>query len=186
MSPGTDRARGGLAQLGERRVRNAEVEGSNPLPSTTFRCAGRRRHRAPRPAPATTTGGEQRGAFGRKGSFFARVYVLVARIPRGWVVTYGQVARMLGAPRAARIVGWAMHGNPHGSRVPCHRVVQRGGSCSPNFGAGDPGAQRRLLEREGVRFLLDGRVDLRAHQWSTALQGPPAQMAVPRRHRRPD
>ncbi len=101
---------------------------------------------------------------GREG-FFGRVYALVARIPRGRVITYGEIARMLGAPRAARAVGWAMHGNPHGARVPCHRVVQRGGSCSPNFRAGDPGAQRRLLEREGVRFRLDGRVDLETHQW---------------------
>lgn len=114
---------------------------------------------------------------GRAG-FFSRVYALVARIPRGRVATYGDIARMLGAPRAARIVGWAMHGNPHGARVPCHRVVQRGGSCSPNFRVGDPGAQRRLLEREGVRFLLDGRVDLEIHQWR------PRPDAAARRRRR--
>ncbi|MBI2114418.1 MAG: MGMT family protein [candidate division NC10 bacterium] len=105
------------------------------------------------------------GESTRRPGFFARVYALVARIPRGRVATYGQIARMLGAPRAARMVGWAMHGNPHGARVPCHRVIQQGGTCSPNFRVGDPGAQRRLLEREGVRFLLDGRVDLAAHQW---------------------
>lgn len=106
--------------------------------------------------------------------FFDRVYALVARIPRGRVATYGQIARMLGAPRAARTVGWAMHDNPHGSRVPCHRVVQHGGTCSPNFRIGDPGAQRRLLEAEGVRFLLDGRIDMRAHQWHPALHRPRA------------
>jgi len=97
------------------------------------------------------------------------VYALVSRIPYGKVATYGQIARMLGAPRAARIVGWAMHDNPHGSRVPCHRVIQQGGTCSPNFQIGDPGAQRRLLEREGVQFLLEGRVDLEAHQWHPQL-----------------
>lgn len=101
--------------------------------------------------------------------FFDRVYALVARIPQGRVATYGQIARMLGAPRAARIVGWAMQSNPHGSRVPCHRVIQQSGTCSPNFRVGDPGAQRRLLEREGVRFLLDGRVDLEAHLWRPEL-----------------
>ncbi len=110
--------------------------------------------------------------------FFRRVYALVARIPRGRVATYGEIARMLGAPRAARAVGWAMHGNPHGPRVPCHRVVQRGGSCSPNFRVGDPGAQRRLLGREGVRFLPDGRVDLAWHQWR------PRSDAARRRRRR--
>jgi len=97
------------------------------------------------------------------------VYALVSRIPYGKVATYGQIARMLGAPRAARIVGWAMHDNPHGSRVPCHRVIQQGGTCSPNFQIGDPGAQRRLLEEEGVQFLLGGRVDLEAHQWRPTL-----------------
>src|SRR5574341_1585633 len=97
--------------------------------------------------------------------FFARVYALVARIPRGRVATYGQIARMLGAPRSARMVGWAMHGSPEGARIPCHRVIQQGGTCSPNFRAGDPGAQRRLLEAEGVKFLLDGRVDLESHLW---------------------
>lgn len=94
------------------------------------------------------------------------------------MATYGQLARLLGAPRSARIVGWAMHGNPHGSRVPCHRVVQQGGSCSPNFQAGDPGAQRRLLEREGVQFLLDGRIDMQIHQWKPELNG-----ARPRRRK---
>ncbi len=110
-----------------------------------------------------------RGANRRQAGFFDRVYALVTQIPRGRVATYGQIAKMLGAPRSARIVGWAMHGNPHGARVPCHRVIQQGGSCSANFRIGDPSAQRRLLEREGVQFLLDGRVDLAAHQWRPAL-----------------
>lgn len=116
----------------------------------------------------------RRGRFKTKREppgFFARVYALVARIPRGRVATYGQIARMLGAPRAARTVGWAMHDNPHGSRMPCHRVVQQGGSCSPNFRIGDPGAQRRVLEREGVQFLLDGRINMQVHQWQPELDG---------------
>jgi len=101
----------------------------------------------------------------QRGTFFNLVYALVRQIPLGKVATYGQIARLLGAPRSARIVGWAMHGNPYGSRVPCHRVIQQGGTCSPNFRIGDPDAQRRLLEREGVRFTLSGRVNLEAHLW---------------------
>jgi methylated-DNA-protein-cysteine methyltransferase-like protein len=108
----------------------------------------------------------------RRGSFFDDVYALVRRIPRGKVATYGQIARLLGAPRSARVVGWAMHGNPRGGRVPWQRVVQRGGGLSPNVSPGDPGRQRRLLEREGVAFRLDGRIDMAAHQWNpTAVRG---------------
>jgi methylated-DNA-protein-cysteine methyltransferase-like protein len=81
------------------------------------------------------------------------------------VATYGQIARLLGAPHGARLVGWAMHGAPPGSRVPWHRVIQQGGSLSPSVSPHDPGRQRRLLEREGVTFGLDGRVDMAAHQW---------------------
>src|SRR5574342_1013299 len=113
--------------------------------------------------------GARKARLGQDG-FFARVYALVAWITRGRVATYGQIARMLGAPRAARTVGCAMHDNPHGSRMPCHRVVQQGGSCSPNFRIGDPGAQRRVLEREGVGFLLDGRVNMQAHWWHSGLE----------------
>ena len=102
----------------------------------------------------------------RRAGFFDGVYALVKRIPRGKVATYGQIARLLGAPRCARVVGWAMHGNPHGARVPWQRVVQRGGGLSPAVCPGDPGRQRRLLEREGVTFLLDGRIDMAAHQWN--------------------
>jgi methylated-DNA-protein-cysteine methyltransferase-like protein len=119
----------------------------------------------------TWTGGgaprkQARSAKQGEDGFFARVYALVARIPRGRVATYGQIARILGAPRSARIVGWAMHDSPEGAGIPCHRVIQQGGTCSPNFRLGDPGAQRRLLEKEGVRFRLDGRVDLEAHLWN--------------------
>ncbi len=98
--------------------------------------------------------------------FFERVYALVKRIPRGRVATYAQIATLLGAPRSARVVGWAMHGTPKGSGVPWHRVVQRGGSLSPTVCPADPGRQRRLLAREGVAFRLDGRIDMATHQWN--------------------
>lgn len=111
--------------------------------------------------------GARAGGSGRarRGSFFEDVYAVVRRIPRGQVATYGQIARLVGAPRSARVVGWAMRGNPHGARVPWQRVVQRGGGLSPNVCPGDPGRQRRLLEREGVTFRLDGRIDMARHRW---------------------
>jgi len=66
-----------------------------------------------------------------------------------------------------------MHDNPHGSRVPCHRVIQKGGSLSPNYCLTDPHRQRRLLEREGVTFQLDGRVDMDRHEWRPGERAEP-------------
>jgi methylated-DNA-protein-cysteine methyltransferase related protein len=96
-------------------------------------------------------------------NFFDRVYELVRTVPRGRVVTYGQVARLLGVPRGARAVGWALRALPSslGRRVPWHRVVGAGGRVSPRAGVG-PLVQRRRLKQEGVRFVGE-RVDLARH-----------------------
>ena len=130
-------------------------------------------------ATACAPSGGRRAPVGRSerlrpATFFDSVYALVGCIPRGRVATYGQIARLLGAPRSARVVGWAMHGTPKGSRLPWHRVVQQGGSLSPGACPADPGRQRRLLEREGVMFRLDGRIDMLVHQWHPAAGGAPA------------
>jgi methylated-DNA-protein-cysteine methyltransferase-like protein len=95
--------------------------------------------------------------------FFDRVYDLVGQIPRGRVATYGQVATLLGVPRGARAVGWALRALPRRRQnaVPWHRVVGAGGRISPRLGGG-PLVQRRRLRAEGVRFL-SGRVDLDRH-----------------------
>ncbi len=88
--------------------------------------------------------------------FFARVYALVRCVPRGRVVTYGQVAAMLGVPRGARAVGWALRALPEdeAARVPWHRVVGTGGRISPRQGPG-PEVQRRRLRAEKVAFRGD-------------------------------
>ena len=93
--------------------------------------------------------------------FYRRVYALAARIPAGKCASYGQLALMLGSPRAARAVGYAM-GACKDPAVPCHRVVRRDGSTVPAFG---PGLQRALLEAEGVPFTADGRADLSQCRW---------------------
>lgn len=87
------------------------------------------------------------------------------RIPRGRVLTYGQVARLLGTPRGARAVGWALRALPddEGHRVPWHRVVAAGGRISLRAGPG-PELQRQRLRREAVRFHR-GCVDLARHAW---------------------
>lgn len=98
-------------------------------------------------------------------SFFEQVWALVRRVPRGKVVTYGQAALILGEPRGARTVGWAMRAAPEG--LPWHRVVNADGRIST---AGrdpeDLDLQRALLEAEGVRFGPDGRLDLDHDRWA--------------------
>ncbi len=94
------------------------------------------------------------------GKFFERVYALVARIPPGKVMTYGQIAAWLDGECSARYVGYAMSSAPEGRNLPCHRVVNRLGQMAPGAVFGGEERQRRLLEEEGVVFRADGRVDL--------------------------
>jgi methylated-DNA-protein-cysteine methyltransferase related protein len=99
-----------------------------------------------------------------KTSFFKGVYQIVRRIPPGKVLTYGQIATLVGAPHMARQVGWAMHGCPAG--LPWQRVVGAGGKIlinSMSTGEG-PLLQRKLLELEGVQFRGKG-VDMKIHQF---------------------
>lgn len=114
--------------------------------------------------------GESGGAGGtsREG-FFDRVYTMVEQIPCGMVATYGQIATLVGAPRSARYVGYALHANPRPGEIPCHRVVFADGSLAKGFAFGGPDVQRQLLEAEGVSFLDDGRVDLTVCRWSAGL-----------------
>ncbi|OFK24384.1 MGMT family protein [Olsenella sp. HMSC062G07] len=100
------------------------------------------------------------------GGFFDRCYGVVQQIPCGRVASYGQVAALMGEPRKARFVGFALHRSPGvAAGVPCHRVVFKDGMLAPGFAFGGPDAQRDLLEHEGVAFLQDGRVDMEHCQW---------------------
>ena len=94
---------------------------------------------------------------------FEEVYAAVRRIPRGHVATYGQIARMIGRPHAARAVGYALGAAP--SDVPCHRVVNRQGGLSAAFSPSGRDTHRLLLEMEGVAFREDGTVDLETCLW---------------------
>ena len=90
-------------------------------------------------------------------SFFQQVYAIVEQIPEGKVMAYGQIARVLGRPRAAREVGWAMRHCPE--HLPWQRVVKADGSVT---GGEYAEMRKRLLEAEGVVFLDDGRVDMKS------------------------
>lgn len=91
-----------------------------------------------------------------KGGFFDAVYAVVAAIPYGRVTTYGDIARRIGYPGRARYVGYAMRVCPDG--LPWHRVVKADGTIT---GGSFAPVRRMLLEREGIPFLADGRVDLK-------------------------
>lgn len=101
---------------------------------------------------------------GREGAF-EEVYRWVRRIPRGRVMTYGQIASLLVGGLSPRAVGWALHGCP--DDVPWQRVVNAAGGCSterlPDI---PPGLQHARLAAEGVRFRDNGTVDLERHRWS--------------------
>lgn len=98
--------------------------------------------------------------------FFDRVYDVVMQIPKGNVATYGQIAKLIGAPRCARQVGYALHVNPKPGIIPCHRVVNCYGALAGAFAFGGAEVQQMLLEQEGV-IVIDGIVDLKNYQWRT-------------------
>jgi methylated-DNA-protein-cysteine methyltransferase-like protein len=99
--------------------------------------------------------------------FYRLVYRVVRRVPRGKVVTYGQVAAILGQPRAARAVGMALAALNGAllDTVPWQRVIAATGRCSHRDGFW-ASVQRDLLEREGVNFDRHGYVDLRKVRWA--------------------
>lgn len=99
------------------------------------------------------------------GRFYDAVHALVRRIPEGRVMTYGQVALELGAPAAARAVGYALAWLPPGTDVPWWRVVNAKGGISLRGRGEEAELQRRLLEAEGVVFGAEGRMDLRRYRW---------------------
>jgi methylated-DNA-protein-cysteine methyltransferase related protein len=90
-----------------------------------------------------------------------RVYALVAQIPHGSVTTYGAIARAIGQPRAARMVGWAVSAPPPELQLPCHRVVNRIGFLSGGWHFGHPDVMRDALQAEGVQFIDEYQVDLK-------------------------
>lgn len=91
-----------------------------------------------------------------------KVYAYLLAIPKGKVVTYGQIAAALGNPKLARAVGNALHQNPDPDKYPCYKVVSAAGKLSNNFAFGGMEGQRQRLEAEGIRVEND-RVDLKKY-----------------------
>ena len=92
-----------------------------------------------------------------------RVFKIVRRIPRGRVMTYGQIAYMLGEGYTPRTVGFVMHASD--DRTPWHRVINSRGRCSTYGLVLPPDKQQRMLEDEGVEFDKSGHCDLETLLW---------------------
>jgi methylated-DNA-protein-cysteine methyltransferase-like protein len=101
----------------------------------------------------------------RHPTFFERTYHVVRMIPCGQVATYGQVAEIVSHRGAARTVGWALNALHRGTDVPWHRVINARGAISMRNRSQAAQAQRQRLEKEGISFDSQGRIDLDTYQW---------------------
>lgn len=92
-----------------------------------------------------------------------KVYEFLTTVPKGRVVTYGQIAEYLGNKKLARVVGNILHNNPDGDKFPCYKVVNSSGYLSKNYAFGGIEKQKERLEGDGV--VVDGyKVDLEKYQ----------------------
>ena len=85
--------------------------------------------------------------------FFEKVYQVAAQIPYGRVTSYGTIAKYLGTPKSARMVGWAMNASHLNPNVPAHRVVNRIGVLSGKHHFQGTNLMQQLLESEGVEVI---------------------------------
>jgi len=92
---------------------------------------------------------------------FEEIYSVVAKIPKGKVMTYKQVATIVGT--TPRVVGFAMAGNKNTGKVPCHRVIDSQGKLR-GYGYGGITIKKQLLEHEGIPFLNEDTIDLKTAQ----------------------
>jgi methylated-DNA-protein-cysteine methyltransferase-like protein len=105
-----------------------------------------------------------------------RVYKIVRRIPRGRVMTYGQIAELLGEGYTPRTVGFAMHSSPDGT--PWQRVLNAQGATSTGRIVLPHDKQQRLLEQEGVVFNENNRCDLEKYLWIPKTKAPPSEATL--------
>ena len=98
--------------------------------------------------------------------FFKQVYEVAKLIPPGRVTSYGAIAKYLGSPGAARMVGWAMNAcSSHHEYVPAHRVVNRNGLLTGKAHFDNPNAMAELLEAEGLKLDGEQILDFAANFW---------------------
>ncbi len=93
-------------------------------------------------------------------NFYEKVYLIVKKIPRGYVTTYGTIARALGRPHMSRQVGYALHKNTNPDEIPCHRVVFMDGRLASSYVFGGEKVQLEKLKAEGVKFTKNKKGEI--------------------------
>ena len=103
-----------------------------------------------------------------KDNFFEKVYAITRQIPYGRVTTYGAIARCIGSPQSARMVGWALNKSfsVHGKDfIPAHRVINRQGMLTGKMHFGGPETMKELLESEGIQVENDRVINFTKLFW---------------------
>lgn len=101
-------------------------------------------------------------------NLYFKIYTVVRKIPRGQVATYGQVAALIGRPRGAQMVGWALRALPEKTNVPWQRVINKAGMISIENLDNPKERQAELLKQEGIDVVVrDGNyfIDLKKFGW---------------------
>ncbi len=98
-------------------------------------------------------------------SFFQKVYEVTKSIPYGRVTSYGAIARFLGTPRSARMVGWALNASHVDETIPAHRVVNRKGLLTGKHHFGGTNLMQQLLESEGIEVRNNSVIDFETKFW---------------------
>lgn len=97
--------------------------------------------------------------------FFEKVYEVAKKIPSGRVTSYGAIAKAIGAPGSARMVGWAMNGAVSHDDVPAHRVLNRNGILTGKHHFPGTSLMQRMLEEEGIIVIEDQVQDFKQLFW---------------------
>ncbi len=102
-------------------------------------------------------------------NFFEKVYEIARLVPYGRVTSYGAIGNYLGAPRSARMVGYAMNGSS-GKEVPAHRVVNRKGLLTGKHHFDGTNLMQQLLESEGIKVVNNQIQNLEEVYWDPSKE----------------
>ena len=103
-------------------------------------------------------------------NFFERVHAVARQIPYGKVTSYGAIAKVLGATRSSRMVGWAMNASHNLEDVPAHRVVNRKGLLTGKHHFDGTNLMQQLLESEGIEVIDNQIIDFEKHFWIPEME----------------